>query len=217
LNGGPRGRSRQGESELFVTATNHLDLLWLATLEAVVNRGAHEVKDVLNGVSLNLEVIRSRSANPKATLNGLELFAMTAAEQLELLSARTEAVLFLARPAREPADVAVTLKHLAALMVPAAKADGGSLSIEGDWRSAPTAAPAQATRLALASALLAFTKQGGASRCKLESSAEPVVRFSHESAGTCNMDPAVVSAISEQGIRQLRSGSDLLLVFQAQP
>jgi hypothetical protein len=109
------------------------------------------------------------------------------------------------------------LKHLAALMVPAAKADGGSLSIEGDWRSAPTAAPAQATRLALASALLAFTKQGGSSRCTLESSAEPVVRFSHESADTRNMDPAVVSAVSEQGIRQLRSGSDLLLVFQAQP
>lgn len=201
----------------MTTTAPDFDRLWLATLQEVVNRGAHEVKDVLNGVSLNLEVIRSRSTNPKANLNGLELFAMSAAEQLELLSARTEAVLFLARPAREPADVGITLKHLASLLIPATKADGGSLSVDGHWRSAPTAASAQATRLALAAALLTLTRNGGSSSCRLESGAEPVVRFSHESAGTCSMDPAIVSAISEQGIRQLKSGTDLLLVFQAQP
>ena len=193
----------------------NLDGLWLATLEQVINRGAHEVKDVLNGVSLNLEVIRSRATNPNARLDGLDLFAMTAAEQLELLSARTEAVLFLARPAREPADVAVTLKHLAALLVPATKADGGSLNVDGYWTSAPTRAPAQATRLALASALLALTKEGGASRCKLETGPEIVVRFSHESAGIRSIDAAIVSTITEQGIRHTRSGNDLLLVFQA--
>jgi hypothetical protein len=193
-----------------------LDKLWLATCQDIINRGAHEVKDVLNGVSLNLEVIRSRVVNPQASRNGLDLFAMTAAEQLELLSARTEAVLFLARPAREPADVAVTLKHLASLMVPATRADGGSLSVEGCWTSAPTTAGAQATRLALAAALLALTKTGGNSRCSLESHAETVVRFSHESAGV-SMDPTIVSAIAGQGIGHERSGSDLLLVFQALP
>jgi hypothetical protein len=193
-----------------------LDKLWLATFQEVINRGAHEVKDVLNGVSLNLEVIRSRVANPQGGRNGLELFAMTAAEQLELLSARTEAVLFLARPAREPADVAVTLKHLASLMVPATRADGGSLTVDGCWTSAPTTAGGQATRLSLAAALLALTRSGGTSRCHLESSAETVVRFSHESAGV-TMDPAIVSAIAEQGVGHERSGSDLLLVFQARP
>jgi hypothetical protein len=192
-----------------------LDTLWLATLQEVINRGAHEVKDVLNGVSLNLEVIRSRVSNPNASHNGLDLFAMTAAEQLELLSARTEALLFLARPAREPADVAVTLKHLASLLVPATRADGGSLTVDGFWTSAPTSAAAQATRLALAAALLALTKDKGNSRCKLESGPETVVRFSHEPAGIGTMDPAIVSAIVEQGIKHTRSGNDLLLVFQA--
>ena len=193
-----------------------LDKLWLATLQEIINRGAHEVKDALNGVSLNLEVIRSRVATPQAGRNGLELFAMTAAEQLELLSERTEAFLFLARPAREPADVAVTLKHLASLLVPATRADGGSLTVDGCWTSAPTTAAAQATRLALGVALLALARSGGTSRCIIESGAETVVRFSHESAGI-SMDPAIVSAIAQQGVGHQRSGSDLLLVFQARP
>jgi hypothetical protein len=199
----------------MVRGDMNLDKLWLATLEEVINKGAHEVKDVLNGVSLNLEVIRSRVSNPVASHNGLDLFAMTAAEQLELLSARTEAVLFLARPAREPADIAVILKHLASLLVPATRADGGSLTVDGYWTSAPTRAAAQATRLALAAALLALTKDGGSSLCKLEKGAETVVRFSHESAGTCSLDPTVALAIAEEGIRHKRSGKDLLLVFQA--
>lgn len=200
---------------MTLTSAVDINLLWLTTLQEVINRGAHEVKDVLNGLSLNLEVIRSRASNAKANLSGLDLFAMTAAEQLELLSRRTEAVLFLARAAREPADVAVTLKHLAALLVPATKADGGSLAVDGYWKSAPTSAPALATRLALGAALLAYTKDGGSSSCRLETGAETVVRFSHESAATCIMDPAIVSAIAEQGIRHTRSGKDLLLAFQA--
>jgi hypothetical protein len=192
-----------------------IDRLWLSTLEEVINRGAHEVKDVLNGVSLNLEVIRSRAASATPRVDGLDLFAMTAAEQLELLSARIEAVLFLARPAREPADVGVILKHLAALLVPATKADGGSLTVDGYWAPAPTKAPAQTTRLALASALLGLTRSGGSSRCKVEAGEEILVRFSHESAGRCSMDPGIVSTITEQGIRHTGSDNDLLLVFQA--
>lgn len=194
-----------------------LDCLWLATLQEVFNRGAHEVKDVLNGVSLNLEVIRSRAASPAPRVDGLDLFAMTAAEQLELLSARIEAVLFLARPAREPADVAVILRHLAALLVPATRADGGSLTVDGYWTSAPTRQPARATRLALASGLLALTRDGGTSRCRLETGSDIVVRFSHESAATRSIDPAIVSTITEHGIRHTRSDNDLLLVFQASP
>ena len=137
-----------------------LDRLWLRTLEDVVNRAAHEVKDSLNGVSLNLEVIRSRSSAAYASAESFSAFAESATEQLDHLSARTEAVLFLARPAREPADVAVTLTHLASLLVPTAKSEGGSLVVEGHATSAPTAAPGQATRLALAAGLLVFAAFG---------------------------------------------------------
>lgn len=196
-----------------------LDRLWLATLHEVVGRAAHEVKDALNGVSLNLEVIRSRSERPGVDSQSLSSFATSAAEQLELLSARTESLLFLTRPHRAaagPADVAVTLKHMATLLVPATKADGGSLEVEGYQRLAPTAAPAQAVRLALAAGLLALTKEGGSSRCRMESgseTSETVVRFSHESASTCSLDPAVALAIATHQIRTERSGNDLAIVF----
>ena len=190
-----------------------IDRLWLRTLEEVVNRAAHEVKDSLNGVSLNLEVIRSRSSGPVADGQGLATFATAATEQLEQLSARTEAVLFLARPPREPADVAVTLKHLACLLVPTAKSDGRSLTVDGYEEAAPTAARGQATRLALAAGLLMLTKEGGDSRCHLDSSSETVVRFSHESAGTCSLDSTVAKAIAEHSISSVRSGSDLILRF----
>ena len=194
-----------------------VDRLWLRTLEEVVNRAAHEVKDSLNGVSLNLEVIRSRSSGPVANGQSFATFATSATEQLEQLSARTEAVLFLARPARDPADVALTLKHLASLLVPTAKSEGGSLTVDGYERSTPTGAPGQATRLALAAGLLMLTKEGGDSRCHLDSNGGTVVRFSHESADACSLDSTVAKAIAEHSISSVRSGSDLILRFPGYP
>jgi len=190
-----------------------LDRLWLRTLEDVINRAAHEVKDSLNGVSLNLEVIRSRSSAAYASAESFSAFAESATEQLDHLSARTEAVLFLARPAREPADVAVTLTHLASLLVPTAKSEGGSLVVEGPATSAPKAAPGQATWVALAAGLLLLIKEGGCGRCRLDVTNEIVVRFSHESAAACRLDPTIAKAIAEHSITNERSGMDLILRF----
>ena len=197
-----------------------LDKLWLAALQEVVGRAAHEVKDALNGVHLNLEALRSRSARPGASMKDLANFATNAADQLESLSARTESLLFLTRSHRSasgPADVAVTLKHLATLLVPATRADGGTLVVEGYQRLAPTVASAQAVRLALAAALLELTEEGGSSRCQLElprdEGSSTVVRFSHEPARTSSLDPVVASAIAAHQIRPESSGSELLIVF----
>ena len=190
-----------------------LDALWLRTLEDVINRAAHEVKDSLNGVSLNLEVIRSRSTSADASGQSFASFATAATDQLELLSARTEAVLFLARPAQEPADVAVTLKHLAALLVPAAKSESSSLLVDGYHRLVPTGASGPATRLALASGLLMLIKEGGRGHCRLDATAGIVVRFSHESAAACTLDATIAKAIAEYSITNERSGMDLILRF----
>jgi len=197
-----------------------LDALWLMTLQEVIGRAAHEVKDSLNAVSLNLEVIRSRTARAASAGAGhnsdngsLAAFSTAAVEQLELLTMRTEAVLFLSRQLRGQSDVATVLRHLACLLIPATKADGGRLTVDGYQNSAPTSAPGPAVRLALASALLGLTKNGGVSHCALDNGSETVVRFSHESAAPCGLDSAVASAIAEHSIRIDRSGSDLLLVF----
>jgi signal transduction histidine kinase len=197
-----------------------LDRLWLSTLEEVVGRAAHEVKDALNGVSINVEAVRSRASRKGSDVESVAGLAAAAANQLEVLTARTEALLFLARPHR-PAigspDIALTLRHLAALLVPAARSDGGSIQVEGYEKPVQTAAPAQAVRLALAAGLLGFG-QKDRGRCSLEggnreSGQEPVVRFSHESAGTCSLDTVVAKAIAMHNIRAERSGPDLNLWF----
>jgi len=192
-----------------------IETLWLKTLEDVVNRAAHEVKDSLNAVSLNVEVVRSRAERAGGGGDGLAAFATAASEQLELLTNRAEAVLFLARPARDPADVALVLRHLAALLIPAAKADGKRLVVDGYGRSAPTRASGKATRLALAAGLLALLRDGRSGRCLLETDGEAVVRFSHESAGACSLDADIASAIEGPHIRSEVSGSDLILRFQS--
>jgi hypothetical protein len=215
-----------------VVDVTDLDLLWLRTLEELGDLAAHEIKDTLNGVSLSLEVVRGRSGavgGMGAPNSSVSDFAATAASQLELVTERIDAMLALSRRPREPADVAITLRRMAALLVPAAKADGGSLSVEGAEVSVCTRAPGQAMRLALGAALLALLRTGGG-RCRLELSdgtngranlggAGPsaVVRFSHEAADACRIDPEIVSQLEQHGIRLERSGSDTVLVFPAYP
>jgi nitrogen fixation/metabolism regulation signal transduction histidine kinase len=215
--------------------------LWQSTLQEVVQRAAHEVKDALNGVSLNLEVIRSRSQDEGGGVDAASIagFAGAAAEQLELLTERTEALLALSRPPKPsagPCDVAATLRQLAALLVPAARADGGQLVVDVRLKSAPTSASADGARLALATGLLGIIGNrgewgrladherhaAGRGRCTLHGDEEGVtsvpedeivVRFSHESADTCSLDPAIAAAITSEGIRYELTGSDLSLVF----
>ena len=219
-----------------------IDLLWLRTLEELGDRAAHEIKDTLNGVSLSLEVVRGRSGMTSSASSSVSDFAATAAAQLELVTERIEAMLVLSRRPREPADVAMTLRRLASLMVPAAKADGASLTVEGAEGSATTRAAAQATRLALGALLLQLVRHGGG-KCRLEAGpASPangngggihgsdgraaVVRFSHEAADACTLDPEIQSTIEEHGIRVEqghareeggRRFAETLLVFPGYP
>ena len=195
-----------------------LEVLWLRTLQRVVDKAAHELKDSLNGVSLNVEVVRARSRKEGAAPSQLADFAAAAASQLETLSERTEALLFLARPHRksEAVDVAQTLRHLATLMVPAARADGARLMVSGWERPAPTAATAEAVRLGIGAGLLRLAERGGS--CRLETTSATVVRFSHESAETCNLDSAIAASLAEQniviqGADRGGTAGDLLMVF----
>ena len=218
-----------------------LDLLWLRTLEELGDRAAHEIKDTLNGVSLSLEVVRGRSGmtstGSHSAASSVSDFAATAAAQLELVTERIEAMLSLSRKPREPADVAITLRRMASLLVPAARADGGSLTVDGVAGSVSTSAAGQATRLALGATLLALVRTGGG-KCRLEGSegggkegggaipgsagSATVVRFSHEAADACKLDPDIVSTIEQHGIhveqRHANGGSaETLLVFPAYP
>jgi len=196
-----------------------LDALWLARLQQVVDLAAHEVKDALNGVVLNVEVTRSRAGNVELPAAAIGPFAEAASAQVETLAQRVESLLFLARSQRGQADVGVTLRHLARLLVPAARADGGQLVVEGEGQLAPTSAPPVAVRLALAAGLLAVATPNTRGSCVLaapgagEGDSGAVVRFSHESAGACTMDPVTVAALAGHAVRIERSDKDLAVVF----
>lgn len=88
-------------------------VLWLAALQRALGRASHDIKDSLNGVAVNLEVIRSRAARPDAPASAVATFAEAAAHQLDRLTSLIEAVLALGRPERDPADVALTLRRVA--------------------------------------------------------------------------------------------------------
>lgn len=194
--------------------TDAIAALWLNTLHEIMDRSAHEVKDSLNGVSLNLEVIRSRSSRAGTAAKDVASFAEAASGQFETLTARVEAMLALARPPRAgSADLAQSLKLLSTLLVPAARADGRTLTVDGYEQSVPTRAPALAVRLALASGMLSLVKGSKSGRCTLQSGLEPVVRFSHESAVTCSLDSAVAEALAGCNINTRRSDHDLLIEF----
>ena len=80
----------------------------------------------------------------------------------------------------------------------------------------PTTASAKAVRLGLAAGLLQLAEKGGS--CRPEATSATVVRFSHESAETCSLDPAIAASLAEQNIviqRADRGGNagDLLMVF----
>ena len=196
-----------------------LELHWLRTLQRAVDKAAHEIKDSLNGVTLNLEVVRSRSQK-EGSATALAPFADAASSQLETLSERTEALLFLARPPRRgsQSDVAMTLRHLASLLVPAARADGGKLDVSGWENPAPTTAPAEAVRLALAAGLLGLMEKGGTGSCSLDVGQDAVVRFSHESADACSLESAIAASLADENIviqrgDRGRKTADLLMIF----
>ena len=195
-----------------------LEVLWLRTLQRVVDLSAHEIKDSLNGVSLNLEVVKSRSRREGVAAADLAEFATAAGSQLETLIERTEALVFLTRPHKpgSEVDVALTARNLAALLVPAAHADGIRMSVVGWDRQLPTTASAEAVRLGIGAGLLQLAKKGGS--CRPEATSVTGVRVSDEAAATCCLDSARTASRAEQVMvsqRADRSGEDgdLLMVF----
>lgn len=133
-------------------------LLWLATLQRALARASHDVKDSLNGVSVNLEVIRSRARRPDAAMSAVAPFAEAAGQQLERLTSLIEAVLALGRPERDPADVLVTLRRLAVVCGAASSNADAAVELresdEGMGNSTITRVRGDVVRLAISAPLL---------------------------------------------------------------
>jgi hypothetical protein len=172
--------------------------LWLDTLHRICGRSAHELKGVLNGVSVNLEVVRSRSCKPDAPASAVATYATAASNQFDAVMDMTEALLALTREGKGPVDIGGTTRRFEALLGPAARADGGSLSIDGSLEELGTsAAPATAVRLAIGASLLAAVNASQTATCR--ASAHRLVIECGEGASAMPADE-IVAALKDADI-----------------
>jgi signal transduction histidine kinase len=140
--------------------------LWIDVLSRVCSRTAHELKGALNGVSVNLEVVRSRADRPGNTASAVSTYATAASSQLDSVIALSDALLALGRPAREPVDIGLTVRHLATLLVPSARADGRRLEVDAAVSElGPTSANGLAVRTTIGACLLAAIDASEHVRC----------------------------------------------------
>ena len=193
-------------------------VLWLAALQRALGRAAHDVKDALNGVSVNLEVIRSRASRAEAPASAVAPYADAAAQQLERLTTLLEAVLALGRSEREPTDVGITLRRVAALCGASnSSADARVMVRETSVGDARTRLPGDAVRLALVAPLLeAVIGRRGEAReavvCELAGDVDSLaVRVVSDRPIVMPADAA--DALRAAGVRWTESANELSVVF----
>ena len=193
-------------------------VLWPVALQRALARAAHDVKDALNGVSVNLEVVRSRASRADAPASAVAPFAEAAAQQLERLTALLDAVLALGRSDRGPADVGVTLRRVAALCSASnAASDARVIVREAHVDDSRTSVANDAVRLALTAPLLdAVASRRGETReavaCELTSEGDAlVVRLVADRPVLMPTDAADV--LRAAGVRWTESANELSVVF----
>jgi signal transduction histidine kinase len=212
--GGSQNRSANGVSGAELGKT--VDELWLDTLQRINARIAHELKGALNGVSVNLEVVRSRAEKPDSPASAVSQYAATAATQLGLVIGMTEALLVLSRPAREPVELPALVRRFEAAVAPPAKAEGRSLTIaEPIDVMGSTPAPANAVRLALGAALLRATREANRVICRAD--VQDGTRLEVEAADgeQLTLDAEAAAAVAAAGIRMQAAQGRITIAFPA--
>ncbi|MEO7083052.1 MAG: hypothetical protein ABI442_09215 [Gemmatimonadaceae bacterium] len=174
--------------------------LWLDVLNRVCGKAAHELKGALNGVSVNLEVVRSRADRPDTVASAVSSFAAAASTQLEAVISLSDALLALGRPAREPVDIGLAVRHLATLLAPAARADGRRLEVDGAVSDiGRSMASALAVRATIGTCLLSAIDASTHVRCLVTE--EQALQITSCDRATIEVDAGVVAAAEAAGIR----------------
>lgn len=199
--------------------TRSVDELWLDVLQQVTARTAHELKGALNGVAVNLEVVRSRSTRSDAAAHSVGPFATSAVDQLDAVVEMSEALLTLTRAPRDPLDLTETIERFVSLLSPSARADGCSLRLEGVTRETTAVAvraPGNIVRLVLGAALLSALARKGDIRVKVDVGDDVVVHIESadaEGAGPLHLSADVSAAADVAAIRVHAERQSISLTF----
>ncbi|HEX8848578.1 MAG TPA: hypothetical protein VF761_03505 [Gemmatimonadaceae bacterium] len=195
-----------------------LDALWLTIFQRLSAGVAHELRNSLNGVAVNLEVVRSRSGRDGVAASALGSFAASASEQLEQVIAMTEALVALGRPARSPAAIGRCADQVAILLRPPLVANGGRLDlvVEGEGT---TRVPADAARTFVAAALCAAVESAGEAgevRCLVRPANGVELQVEGGFAAPPRLAMEIERAAAELAVGVRSTASGITLTFPAQ-
>jgi signal transduction histidine kinase len=204
-----------------ISAPEDVSALWLNTLQRAVGRASHDVKDALNGVSVNLEVIRTRAARPDVPASAVLQFSEAAAQQLDRLTNLIEAVLAVSRPERTPADVALTLRRITTLCTASSSSADAPVRMVEDESvgSAMTRVRGDVVRLALLATLLDVV--GGSDRgkrasevtCTLSGDDDAILVVIATPDRRTSLPESIAEVARSAGIRWTEGQQDLSLAF----
>lgn len=192
---------------------------WLALQRRITARAAHDVRNALNGVAVNVEVVRTRAARG-AEADKIAPFADAAAAQLEGAVALVEALLALARPARAPAEgggVAGALRAVAPLLA----GSGIAVDVVSDSTVVQaTRLDGELLRLVTAAGLVAVVEAmpenaEGAVRCTVEPDREGLVRVHIRGARPADVPPDVARLAARVGVTYVPAADGIELKIPA--
>lgn len=183
--------------------------VWVRTFETLANRIAHDLRNALNAVAVNLEVVRARSARG-AESGAIAPFAATAAGQYEAASSAAEALLALARPQPGDADVAAIVGHLGRLI--GVRNDTALRVTDTAGGRARTPVPGDIVRAVVARSVLGALDVGDSVACETTVDGDIFLRVTGASH-VASPDPELVAVASAYGIRFASQGNTLEVRF----
>jgi signal transduction histidine kinase len=203
------------ESSASAVAQTATDALWLATLNRIAAVGAHELKGALNGVAVNLEVVRSRADRPDVAASAVSTFANAAVDQLDGVIEMSEGLLWLSRQAAGLVDIGRVVRSVGSLLVRAARADGREIVIDSSFETlGVTTAHANAVRLAIGSVLLAATGASSRVECRAAYDGDlPSARVDLSGDNAPMLAEEMLSAVHAAGIRVQAERSAISITF----
>jgi signal transduction histidine kinase len=186
--------------------------LWADTLRSLANVVAHDLRNALNAVAVNLEVVRSRSARG-AEASAITPFAAAATTNFETAAAAVEALLAFVRPEPGRVDIAAVVTRLARLL--AVRAGAGLQVVDlSDGRAATSASPDFA-RATVARSVLAAVVAGEGAACEIAVDDGIFLRITGATRVPPPPDSDLVAAALEQGIRITPGERSIELRFPA--